>query len=320
MKIKYYMEDFIRENHNVMTLREMADYLGEGVNAGDIQYWLKKNDLWTRSKKEKRFFTDEEVDFMISNYQKMEYAEIAKILNIDERQVRGKLNNLGYTKLRRFNKDYFHEIDSELKAYFVGFIFADGWVIQNPETRKYEFAMQLQSCDKYILDAINKELGGVHKISHKNPQKKIINGIETTSNHSDILRVYSKNIVQDLMRLGIVQDKTHNYQIPKIPEEFFFDFLRGYIDGDGCYYCNSKSNAMHITCASSEVLNWLQNTLESYGINSSIYKEKELKYRLVCCKKKDLCDLVNLLYHDGFSLCLSRKYNKIKHLLNGRLD
>lgn len=272
------------------------------------------------AKKEKRFFTNDEIDFMISNYQDMEYSDIAKHLGLDERQVRGKLNNMGYTKVRSFNKDYFHEIDSEIKAYFLGFIFADGYVVYKPKSKNYEFAMQLQSEDRYILDAINKELGGVHKITHKNPKNKIINGVPTMSGHSDILRVYSKDIVTDLMNLGVVPNKTHNYQTPKIPEEYFFDFLRGYIDGDGCYYRNNRSHCMHITCASFDILNWLKDVLGSYDIHTTIYKENELKYRLVCTKKCDLKRLLNFLYHDKFSICLSRKYDKIKHLLNGRPD
>lgn len=56
MKIKYYMEDFIRENYKSMTLKEIAEHLGENVNVGNVQYWLMKNGLWTRSKKRKALF------------------------------------------------------------------------------------------------------------------------------------------------------------------------------------------------------------------------------------------------------------------------
>lgn len=46
MKIKSYMEDFIRENYMNMTQKEIANSLGEGVTANDVQYWLRKNNLW----------------------------------------------------------------------------------------------------------------------------------------------------------------------------------------------------------------------------------------------------------------------------------
>lgn len=317
MKIKSYMEDFIRENYMSMTQKEIAEYLGEGVNCSDIQYWLKKHGLY----KKKYMFSEEDIRFMIDNYEDMEYKDIAEYLGLTERQVRGKLNNMGYTKLRDFDKNYFHNIDSDLKAYFLGFIFADGYIVCRPETRNYEFAMQLQSEDKYVLEAINKELGGVHKISHKNPKDKIINGVKTISGHTDVLRVYSKDIVCDLINNGIVPDKTHNYILPHVPDKYFFDFLRGYIDGDGCYYNDNKGNVdINITCACKDILDWIKNILCNYSINTHIYKEKDLKYRLVCTKQNDVKRLVNLLYHDNFSMCLSRKYNKIVHLLDGRPD
>lgn len=314
MKIKSYMEDFIRENYKTMTQVAIAKKLGENVTQSDISWWLKSHGLI----KKKRRFSKEDVQFMIEHYQDMQYKDIAEHLGFTERQVRGRLNNMGYSKTRKFNKHYFHEIDSDIKAYLFGFIFADGYVVYNENTRTYELAMQLQSQDKYILDALNKELGGAHSITHKNPQDKIINGVFTRSGHIDVLRVYSKDIVSDLMEHGVVPDKTHNYVLPKVPDEYFFDFLRGYIDGDGCYYNNHGHTYMHITCASMDVLEWLKTILDKYGISTSIYKEKELKYRLTCTDGNTVSDLVNLLYHDNFSLCLSRKYDKIKHLLDGR--
>lgn len=316
MKIKSYMEDFIRENYMSMTQKEIAEYLGEGVNCSDIQYWLKKHGLY----KKKYMFSEEDIKFMIDNYEDMEYKNIAKHLGLTERQVRGKLNNMGYTKLRDFDKHYFHNIDSDLKAYFLGFIFADGYVVCRPKTRNYEFAMQLQSEDKYILEAINKELGGVHEISHNNPKDKIINGVKTRSGHSDTLRIYSKDIVYDLIDCGIVPDKTHNYTLPSIPDKYFFDFLRGYIDGDGCYYNRNGNVNINITCACKDVLDWIKDVLCNHSINTHVYKEKDLKYRLVCTSQNDVKRLVNLLYHDNFSMCLSRKYNKIVYLLDGRPD
>ena len=314
MKIKPYMEDFIRENYKTMTQVAIAKKLGENVTQSDISWWLKSHGLIQK----KRRFSKEDVRFMIEHYQDMQYKDIAEHLGFTERQVRGKLNNMGYSKTRKFNKRYFHEIDSDIKAYLFGFIFADGYVVCRKETRNYEFAMQLQSQDKYILDILNKELGDVHSITHKNPQDKIINGVFTRSGHSDILRVYSKDIVNDLMKHGIVPDKTHNYILPKVPNEYFFDFLRGYIDGDGCYYDNHGYIGMHITCSSVEILEWVKLVLDEHGISTSIYKEKDLKYRLNCTNKESVKTLVELLYHDNFSLCLSRKYDKIKHLLDGR--
>lgn len=311
MKIKPYMEQFIRDNYMTMTQKELAKALGDNVTASNIQHWLRKNNLW----KEKYMFSDEIIKFMIDNYKTMKYSEIAKHVGLTERQVRGKLNNMGYTKIREFDKSYFHDIDSELKAYFLGFIFADGWVVHNIQRANYEFGMELQSNDKYILKSLNDELGGVHTISHSYPTTRVIDGVLANIGHHDTLRVYSKELVEDLINCGIVPNKTYNYEIPKFPMEYFFDFLRGYIDGDGCYSCSKGHIYMSLTCASEEVLRWIQSILSIYSISTNIYKEKEFKYKLSCTDSNSMIDLVNLMYHNNHTLCLTRKYNKIKPLL-----
>ena len=311
MKIKPYMENFIRENYITMTQKELAEALGNNITASNVQYWLKKNDLW----KEKYMFSDEVINFMTDNYQTMQYSEIAKHVGLTERQVRGKLNNMGYTKIRNFKKDYFCDIDSELKAYFLGFIFADGWVVYNKKTSNYEFGMELQSRDKYILEFLNNELGGVHIITHSNPTTRVINGVSANIGHQDILRVYSKELVEDLISHGIVPQKTYNYEIPKFPMEYFFDFLRGYIDGDGCYSRKKNRVYMSLTCANKDVLEWIKSILDEYCISTNIYKEKDLKYRLNCTNINSMKILINYMYHKDCSLYLTRKYNKIKTLL-----
>ena len=67
----------------------------------------------------KSIFNEQQINFMKENYLTMSYKEIADILGFTERQVRGKLNNLGFTKLRKINDNYFDTIDTSLKAYFL---------------------------------------------------------------------------------------------------------------------------------------------------------------------------------------------------------
>ena len=64
----------------------------------------------------KKIFTDEQEKFMINNYLTMSYKEIGEKLGFTERQIRGRLNNMGYTKIRKINDHYFNIIDIPLKA------------------------------------------------------------------------------------------------------------------------------------------------------------------------------------------------------------
>lgn len=269
----------------------------------------------------KKIFTDEMLDYMIANYQTMEYKDIAEHIGLTSKQVRTKMSQLGYRKYRTFNNRYFQNIDTPLKAYFLGFIFADGWICANPEIRNYEFGIELQSGDRYILDKLNEELGNVHKIYHTEPEKAIICGKIVNRGHTDTLRVYSKPLVEDLIVNGISTNKTQKDIVPHVSDEFFFDFLRGYIDGDGCYW-NTRQRPndiyLHITCASKSVLEYLQNRLTSYNIKSQIYTEADKKHRLMCTNYNDMHFLINKMYKDENTFCLTRKLKLIEKYLDYR--
>lgn len=306
-------EEYIRNNYNKMSYGEIAEHLS--VTSTQITGWIHNHISNKRDKREKYSKSDEK--FILDNYKDMTYSEMSKILGKSEPTIRAKAERMGILKLREFNKNYFNDINSELKAYFLGFIFADGWVIYNKEARNYEFGMELQSGDRYILDTLNNEIGGVHNITHIEPCQKIINNHVANCGHHDVLRIYSKDIVEGLMDCGIVPNKTYNYMIPRFPMKYFFDFLRGYIDGDGCYCFHGNNVYMSLVCIDKNVLEWIQSILNDYGIVTHIYKDasKRLLYSLNCTNKSGMNKLVNLMYHDNCSLYLTRKYDKIKSLL-----
>lgn len=263
----------------------------------------------------KKLFSEEDINFMKAHYKEMSYREIGLTLGFTEGQIKGKLNNMGYTKLRNFNKYYFRKIDSDIKAYFLGFIYADGCISYNSNTRNYELSIALQSQDKYILDKLNNELGNVHKIQYLKQTQRTICGIESNIKESCLLRIYSKDIVLDLINHGVIVNKSYNPSIPKIQEEYFFDFLRGLIDGDGCYWKSKSNTYLHITEGTRECLDYISSILQKYDIKTSVRKENDHKYRLFCTNYKSMNILIHKIYHSNFSLCLSRKYKKIEHFL-----
>lgn len=219
-------------------------------------------------------------------------------------------------KKREINDGYFEHIDTPLKAYFLGFIYADGWIVCNEQTGNYEFGMELQSEDKYVLERLNKEIGEKNIIYHSAPENVLIRGEQIAhSGHSDILRIYSKKMVYDLIKNGIATNKTLKDLCPIVEDKFFFDFLRGYIDGDGCYYIDNNQIYMHITCASTSPLKYIQGKLNNYGIKTQIYSENKRKHRLMCTSFNEINKLVNHLYYEDGLFCLERKYQKIKHFL-----
>ena len=76
---------------------------------------------------------------MRDNFMVMQYKDIAKELGeFTERQVRAWINHNCDKKIRSFNDSYFNSISTPNQAYWLGFIYADGTVVCNAETRNYE--------------------------------------------------------------------------------------------------------------------------------------------------------------------------------------
>ena len=117
------------------------------------------------------------------------------------------------------------------------------------------------------------------------------------------------------MRHGIEINKSLKGTIPIVDDSLFFDFLRGYIDGDGCYYVDNNQTYMHITCGNRIPLEYIQNKLSQFNIKTKIYTENDRKYRLMCTSFKEMKKLINSLYYKNDLFCLERKYEKIKHFL-----
>lgn len=130
----------------------------------------------------------------------------------------------------KYTKDltFFEKIDNEVKAYFLGLLYADGYNYNNRFV-----IIGLQKEDKAILEKIAAEL-----YKGKFP---LYEYVYNNSNWKDQikLQISSRKISLDLANLGCHQNKSHTLLFPSeniIPFELKHHFLRGYFDGDGCVY------------------------------------------------------------------------------------
>lgn len=199
------------------------------------------------------------------------------------------------------NNDYFDSIDNETKAYFLGFLYADGC----NHKQNNAFNLQLKESDKYILDIFKKDLeytGPLLKVQKKNIHYN--------------LNVFSKKICQTLEKLGVVANKTFLLNnIPDINSELLHHFIRGVFDGDGCIRYVDMSNFKRSSklrfciCGNEPFLENIQNVLiNNLGISKNKLnkfqhsKSKQLEYTgNTNCKK-----IYNYLYKDA-TIFLTRK-------------
>ncbi len=126
-----------------------------------------------------------------------------------------------------------------------------------------------------------------------------------------------------LLSIGLHPNKSKTLKEVVMPSEYFFDFLRGHFDGDGCFYSYQdkrwKSSFMFYTTflsASKAHIDWLRSLIEiRLGIRGHITKAvKSSVYQLKYAKGESL-RLLPKMYYDAQVTCLSRKRIKIEKIV-----
>ncbi len=130
---------------------------------------------------------------------------------------------------------------------------------------------------------------------------------------------------QFLLNIGLMSNKTKIIGEVRVPQKYFFDFLRGCLDGDGCTYSyfdpRWRSSFMFYTTfvsASEEHIKWIREKIfRALSIQGHLNcaKRKGFVYQLKYAKKDSLL-LLRRMYYNQKVLCLSRKRLKIEKMLS----
>ena len=235
-------------------------------------------------------------------------VEIAQIANCNQSNINSHLKRMGVSirkpfEIRRYslNKEYFKSIDTQEKAYILGFLYADGY---NQET-KNQIRLTLQKQDKDILDKINIEL------NHNKPLLLL------RDSYLD-LSINSKKISQDLSFLGCTQNKSFTIRFPynKLPENLYKDFIRGYFDGDGCISINQYNDVQINITGNLEFITELQLIFESVlKVNRTKLQKRKKSYSLFYHGKKLCFKILDYLYKDN-TISLERKEKLYKKIVS----
>ena len=129
----------------------------------------------------------------------------------------------------RVDENFFDLIDSEAKAYWLGFVTADGAI------KRDCIELRLQARDighlKKIADAMQAE----HPISLKESKCR-----DENYQYAH-LQISSLRLLQALARLGVGPNKSFTVQpCLEIPKHLLAHYWRGVVDGDGCITCSGR--------------------------------------------------------------------------------
>lgn len=255
-------------------------------------------------------WTNEEIEYLKNNYQDKSYKEIGEYLGRKEQAIRSKLHYLGLKKdIYHCNYDYFEIIDTEDKAYWLGFIYADG----NINKAKNTLTINLQGRDNGHLAKLNKCIEGNYSVKVFDAKK---NG--QTYKMCQIL-VYSTKLASDLINKGVVPNKTNKITFPDLPNHLIRHFVRGYFDGDGSI-CERKHKKMtsdlscSFTCGNVAFLESLRAILFQNNIKSYLVKDKRgEKFSLSLAGLQNPDIFLHYIYDDA-SIYLDRKYLRKEEL------
>lgn len=259
----------------------------------------------------KKIYTDEYIKGLLEENKesKISINEIAEREGISKSTLTYRAKKLGYTLSKRrheLDESYFDNIDTDLKAYFLGFIMADGCVSKTCSTNKNpnRLAINISLKDRIILEKFKEELQTSYEICDYMPT-------ETTYGFNEMCRlaINSSKICKSLQQYGIVERKTGKECIPKINAEFIPGFIRGFLDGDGCVTGGNIS-----FCSSYNMIQSLQEVFISWGMTGSLTIKQDKRhdniYTLCICKKEDKQIFYDKVYKDKL-FYLDRKYEKI---------
>lgn len=126
-----------------------------------------------------------------------------------------------------------------------------------------------------------------------------------------------------LNSIGIYKAKSKTIGQVRIPEKYFFDFLRGSFDGDGCFYSyfdkrwrSSFMFYIQFASASETHIHWIQNGLHNrLGVKGHISKQKDKSTYMLRYAKEESIKLLGKMYYSQSATCLSRKRLKIARAL-----
>lgn len=208
------------------------------------------------------------------------------------------------------NYNYFDIIDTENKAYWLGFLFADGSITTPYRINKdgsvkngiYRIEVSLKEEDRDHLDMFRREL---------EIEKPLI--ISGTNSDSKRCRLFfnNKHMWEVLNSYGCTPKKSLTLKFPPVSifkeKSLIRHFIRGYVDGDGCLsWCDKSHKRAHFGILGTldflaELQHWLPLEFENIILKKTDENVASLYYT-----GKTGFYVANYLYKNC-SICLERK-------------
>lgn len=257
------------------------------------------------------------VNYFMEN-EKIMIGECSKIFNVDRGTLRNNLKRMGIEtnrKKKMINENYFEIIDSPEKAYWLGFLLADGTV----GSKNDSIGITLKREDRYILEDFAKaiELDPLTIYDYE-----ANNNVMNKKYPSSELTFTSSIMKNHLSQYNIFPNKT-KCEAPFLELEplLIRHYIRGFFDGDGWIStykrrpqdrCKNPKTELGFG-SSYEMCDYLSSHFSKTLRISKKEPKKGAIHRIRYCSNSDIKKIGNYLYSDT-DLYLKRKHKKFVNL------
>lgn len=241
-------------------------------------------------------------DNVVAEFNKGKYCkELANEYQVDEHSIYKILDKAGIKRQTGYhskcNETYFSSIDNPHKAYLLGFITADGAIVNEV------LSIEVHKNDIAVLEFA----------------KTQINPDATLTPTRDCFKVTfgAKALARDLSKYGIIQNKSKlikQVPIDLIPQHLLPFYFRGLIDGDGCIH---KDGKIAIYSGSKNFIEHVQNILVQEAQVKKLRIYEGTTFFIQWGSREDKEKLFQYLYNDlDATFYYERKYNRLNEILN----
>lgn len=225
------------------------------------------------------------------------------IYKILERNNIKRRSNKQNSRIYKADDNYFCQIDTEEKAYWLGFLYADGYITSSGSSKL--LGISLKSTDKSHIEKLKLALQTDYPINTYTGKTQY-----GTVEYSRLL-INSEKIFDSLNKIGMTERKSLSLVFPNLQEDLRIHFIRGYFDGDGSWTKDKKSSLGYSfkLCGTKELLTEIALIL---NINLHLYKrykDDKNNYYISVSGSNKVFTIMNLLYKDA-NIYLQRKYER----------
>lgn len=183
----------------------------------------------------------------------------ASIYYILEREGVPRRSNRENSRRYSVSHSFFDNISDGCRAYWLGFMFADGYVTG---TAQKQVGVALSSQDSDHLHKMSRCMQSTYPVKEYTPGA----GGYSSRPYSRVL-ITSSRMHDSLVALGCTHRKSLTLLGPVIPEEYERDFIRGYCDGDGSIKkTKGAASGFRLSlCGTEEMLEWISERVPRPG-------------------------------------------------------